>query len=564
MRILGSSGVWEIFIPGVREGSIYKFEIKSHNGDIFLKTDPFAFKTELVPSTASIVHDIHNYQWNDGEWLAARSSTDYHSKPVAVYEVHLGSWRRNPEKADEFLSYRDLAHNLVAHVKELGFTHIELLPVAEHPYGGSWGYQVTGYFAPTSRFGPPEEFKYFVDYCHRNGIGVIIDWVPAHFPKDAHGLAWFDGSCLYEHADPRQGEHRDWGTLIFNFGRNEVRNFLIANALFWFEHYHADGLRIDAVASMLYLDYSRKEGEWIPNRYGGRENLDAIDFLRRLNEVVHGTYPGVMMIAEESTAWPQVSAPTYLGGLGFGFKWNMGWMHDILEYMGSDSIHRKYHQDKLTFALLYAFHENFVLPLSHDEVVYGKRSLLGKMPGDNWQKFANLRLLYGFMFGHPGKKLIFMGGEFAQWNEWIHYQSLDLHLLEYEPHRKTMDYMRDILRLYQAEPSLYEVDYHHSGFQWIDFRDSENSVISFVRRAKNPDDFLLFVFNYTPVPRRGYRVGCPRPGFYREVLNSDSEIYGGSNMGNAGGVEAEEYAVQGQPYSLSLTLPPLGMLVLKQ
>jgi len=456
-----------------------------------------------------------------------------------------------------------LAHELVDYVKEMGFTHIELLPVAEHPFDGSWGYQVIGYFAPTSRYGSPEDFMYFVDHCHQNGIGVILDWVPGHFPKDAHGLAWFDGTALYEHFDPRVGEHKEWGTLIFNYGRNEVKNFLISNAVFWFEKYHIDGIRVDAVASMLYLDYSRNEGEWLPNRYGGRENLEAIDFIKELNALLYGYFPGIMAVAEESTAWPMVSRPTYLGGLGFGFKWNMGWMHDTLEYISKEAVHRKYHQGGLTFSLLYAFHENFILPLSHDEVVHGKRALLDKMPGDFWQRFANLRALYGYMFGHPGKKLLFMGGEIGQWVEWNCAQSLDWHLLQYEPHQKLQRFVKDINHVYRREPSLFEIDFEYTGFEWIDFHDADNSVMSFLRRGSNPDDILIFVCNFTPVPRFPYRIGVPRSGFYRELINSDSEIYGGGNMGNSGGVLAVDLPWQGRPYSIELTLPGLSVLILK-
>jgi len=495
--------------------------------------------------------------------MSERQGRDPLCLPVSIYEVHLGSWRRRPEEGNRFLTYRELTHELIEYVKDMGFTHIELLPVAEHPFDGSWGYQVTGYFAPTSRYGKPEDFMYFVDHCHQNGIGVILDWVPGHFPKDAHGLAWFDGTALYEHLDPRIGEHKEWGTLIFNYGRNEVRNFLLSNALFWFDKYHIDGIRVDAVASMLYLDYARKEGEWLPNRYGGRENLEAIDFIKELNELVYRYHPGVMTIAEESTAWPAVSRPTYLGGLGFGFKWNMGWMHDTLEYFSKDPIYRKYHQNNLTFSLLYAFHENFILPLSHDEVVHGKRALLDKMPGDFWQRFSNLRALYGYMFGHPGKKLLFMGGEIGQWNEWNYNESLHWHLLQYEPHQKLQRFVKDLNHLYKREPALYEIDYEWTGFEWIDFHDADNSILSFIRRSRNPEDFLVFVCNFTPVPRVAYRIGVPRPGFYRELLNSDSEIYGGGNMGNGGGVWAYPLEWQGRPYSLEMTLPGLSVIILK-
>lgn len=565
MRVRGSSGVWEIFIPGLGEGELYKFEIKSRlNDHIAVKADPYAFHFEVRPKSASIVYDITRYQWHDERWMAERAARNSLDAPMAIYEVHLGSWRHVPEEGHRFLTYRELAHLLVDYVVEMGFTHIELLPIMEHPLDESWGYQTIGYFAPTSRHGTPEDFMYFVDCCHRNGIGVILDWTPAHFPRDAHGLAYFDGTHLYEHADPRKREHPDWGTLVFNYGRNEVRNFLHGNALYWLEKYHLDGLRVDAVASMLYLDYSRKPGEWIPNIYGGNENLEAIDFLKRFNELAHGYHPGILTVAEESTAWPGVSRPTYLGGLGFSLKWNMGWMNDTLRYMAKDPIFRKYHHNDLTFSLLYAFTENFVLPLSHDEVVHGKRSLLDKMPGDMWQKFANLRLLLGFMYGHPGKKLLFMGGEFGQWWEWNSNASLDWHLLEFEPHRKLQAFVKDLNRLYRSEPALYQVDFDWNGFEWIDFHDWEKSIIAFVRKAKDPSDFLLFVCNFTPVPRQGYRIGVPEPGFYREILNSDSTYYWGSDVGNGGGVLAEPTPWQGRPYSISLTLPPLSVLVFKR
>lgn len=563
MRVLGSSGVWELFIPGLSEGEIYKYEIKTQDGAILLKGDPYSYLFEVRPKSASIVHHIEGYDWNDSKWMSGRPGRSLLHEPLSIYEVHLGSWRRRPEEGNRFLTYRELAHELVDYVREMGFTHIELLPVAEHPFDGSWGYQVTGYFAPTSRYGSPEDFMYFVDHCHQNGIGVILDWVPGHFPKDAHGPVWFDGTALYEHLDPKKGEHKEWGTLTFNYGRNEVKNFLISNALFWFDKYHIDGVRVDAVASMLYLDYSREEGEWIPNKYGGRENLEAIDFIREFNEVVYRYFPGIMTIAEESTAWPSVSRPTYLGGLGFGFKWNMGWMHDTLEYISKDSVYRKYHQSSLTFSLLYAFHENFILPLSHDEVVHGKRALLDKMPGDFWQRFSNLRALYGFMFGHPGKKLLFMGGEIGQWIEWNYNQSLDWHLLQYEPHQKLQRFVRDLNHLYKREPALYEIDFEWTGFEWIDFHDADNCALSFLRRGKNPDDIVIFVCNFTPVPRKSYKIGVPRPGFYRELLNSDSEVYGGSNMGNSGGVWASPLEWQGRPYSVELTLPPLSVTILK-
>jgi len=563
MRVLGSSGIWELFIPNIGVGEVYKYEIKDQAGNIFLKADPYGFQHELRPKTASIVADIDRYKWNDQQWIEKRRQTEPLQQPISIYEVHLGSWKRAVEDGNRFLTYRELAELLVDYVKQMGYTHIELLPVAEHPLDASWGYQVTGYYAPTSRFGSPEDFQYFVDYCHQNNIGVIIDWVPAHFPRDAHGLAYFDGTHLYEHADPRKGEHPDWGTLIFNYGRNEVRNFLIANALFWFDKYHIDGIRVDAVASMLYLDYSRKEGEWIPNKYGGRENLEAIDFLKRTNELIFSYFPGALSIAEESTAWPGVSKPTYLGGLGFNFKWNMGWMHDFLTYFSKDPIHRKYHHNMITFALLYAFQENFMLVLSHDEVVHGKRSLLDKMPGDFWQKFANLRALYGFMFGHPGKKLLFMGSEFGQWSEWQFDQSLDWHLLEYEPHQKLQKLVEDLNRLYQSEPALYKIDFDPSGFEWIDFLDAENSIISFMRKTDRPEDTLIFVCNFTPVYRENYRVGVPFLAHYKEILNTDSFIYWGSNKGNLGGLHSDEIPWHSHPYSLNLKVPPLATVIFK-
>jgi 1,4-alpha-glucan branching enzyme len=566
MRQHPGVGVWEIFIPQLGAGELYKYEIKGPRGELRVKTDPYAFRNELRPATASIVQDISKFAWHDENWLAARAAraASQFDHPMAIYEVHLGSWKRVVEENNRSLNYRELAHQLTDYVKDMGYTHVELMPVMEYPYDPSWGYQVTGYYAPTSRYGAPEDFAYFVDYLHQKNIGVILDWVPAHFPKDDTALRWFDGTALYEHADPRKGEHPDWGTLIFNYGRNEVRNFLLANALFWCEKYHIDGLRVDAVASMLYLDYSRQAGEWVPNRYGGRENIEAIDFLKRLNEVVHERHPGVMMIAEESTAWPSVSRPTYLGGLGFTFKWNMGWMNDFLRYMKEDPVHRKFHHHLITFSMLYAFTENFVLVLSHDEVVHGKRSLLDKMPGDVWQRFANLRLALGYMYGHPGKKLLFMGGEIGQWYEWNHAGSLDWHLLQFEPHRQIQKYIRDLNYLYVREPALYEVDYSWEGFQWIDFQDSDASLISFFRRAKNQNEIVVFACNFTPVPRLDYRLGVPLPGFYREVLNSDSEAYGGSNLGNYGGVQAEAKPWHGQPHSILIAFPPLATLIFKR
>ena len=564
MRFHSGAGIWEIFIPELREETVYKFEIKWRRfGFITHKTDPYAFYFERRPKTGAIVYDINQYVWRDDEWMEKRKARNALDAPISIYEVHLGSWMRAPEEGNRYLTYRELAHQLVEYVKQMGYTHIELLPVTEHPYGGSWGYQTVGYYAPTSRHGEPHEFAYFVDYCHRNGVGVILDWVPAHFPKDGHGLAYFDGTHLYEHSDPRKGEHQDWGTLIFNYGRNEVRNFLLGNALFWLEKYHIDGLRVDAVASMLYLDYSRKEGQWVPNVFGGRENLEAVDFLKRFNELVHEKHPGAITLAEESTSFPLVSRPTYAGGLGFDFKWNMGWMNDTLKYMGMDPIHRKYHHGKLTFSLMYAFSENFVLPLSHDEVVHGKQALLEKMPGDYWQKFANLRALYGYMYGHPGKKLLFMGGEFGQWIEWNHQRSLDWHLLGYDTHRHVLDYVRDLNKLYTQEPCLHEVDFDHTGFQWIDFQDANGSTIAFQRKARSPDDYLIFAINFTPVPRPSMRLGVPEAVYYKEVLNSDSWMYGGSNMGNSGGVMASTEEWAGWPCSIVVTLPPLAVIVLK-
>ena len=559
MRGIHPVGVWEIFIPGVEEDARYKFEIRARAGAILHKSDPFGAYFEVPPQTAAITRNRHRYDWQDAEWMSRRDASGAAlDRPMSVYEVHLGSWRRD---GDRMLTYRELAASLVPYVKEQGFTHIELLPVMEHPYSGSWGYQVTGFYAPTSRFGPPEDFKFFVDACHREGIAVILDWVPGHFPKDAHGLARFDGTALYEHEDPRQGEHQDWGTLIFNYGRNEVRNFLIGNALFWLDEFHLDGLRVDAVASMLYLDYSRDEGEWVPNRYGGRENLDAIDFLRRLNEATHERHPGAAIIAEESTAFPAVSRPVYAGGLGFTFKWNMGWMHDALKYASQDPVHRKWDHHHLTFSLLYAWTENFVLPFSHDEVVHGKGSMIGKMPGDEWQKAATLRLLYGFMFAHPGKKLLFMGCEFAQWREWNAEQSLDWHLLDEPRHAGIQRWVRDLNAFYVAQPALFERDFDASGFEWLDCADSENSVVSFVRRDAAGREVVVVV-NWTPVLREGYRIGVPREGFYRELLNSDAEPYGGSNAGNGGGVATEGIRSHGHDHSLLLSIPPLGCVFL--
>ncbi|MGA2073969.1 MAG: 1,4-alpha-glucan branching protein GlgB [Terriglobia bacterium] len=556
------SGVWENFIPEVHEGAVYKYHIESRYENYKVdKADPYGFAAEIRPQTASRVCDLESYTWNDNAWMAGRAKANALDAPISVYEVHLGSWRRVPEEGDRWLTYRELAPLLADYVHDAGFTHVEFLPVMEHPFDGSWGYETIGYFAPTSRFGSPADFMYMVDYLHQHGIGVILDWVPAHFPKDEAGLGYFDGSHLYEHADPRQGEHKDWHTFAFNYGRNEVQSFLISNALFWLDKYHVDGLRVDAVASMLYLDYGRREGDWIPNRYGGRENLDAIHFLRMLNERVYAAFPDILMIAEESTAWPQVSRPTHVGGLGFGLKWNMGWMHDVLDYMSMDPVFRSYHHNQITFGLLYAFAENFILPFSHDEVVYGKGSMLGKMPGDEWRKFANLRLLYGFMFGHPGKKLLFMGDEFGQGSEWNHDSSLDWHLLEYPLHAGVKRWVRDINTLYRGQPSMYELDFDSGGFEWVDCKDFQRSVISFLRRGRDPRHHLLFVFNFTPEVRNNYRVGVPAGGFWQEILNSDAPLYGGSGQGNFGGLAAAPLPIHGRPFSLNMTLPPLGLAV---
>jgi 1,4-alpha-glucan branching enzyme len=559
MRVRGASGVWEIFIPALCEGEVYKFEIRAKNGDVFLKADPYAQQMELRPATACVVHDSKTYRWGDQEWLASRPARQALDKPFSIYEVHLGSWRRTN---GDYLTYRELAHQLVEYCQWMGYTHIELLPITEHPFDGSWGYQTVGYFAPTSRFGSPDDFRYFVDHCHKNNIGVFLDWVPAHFPKDAFALARFDGTPLYEHEDPRLGEHKDWGTLIFNFGRNEVRNFLIASALFWLDQYHIDGLRVDAVASMLYLDYSRKEGEWLPNKYGGRENLEAVEFLKQFNHLIHERFPGAVTMAEESTSWPMVSRPTYLGGLGFTMKWNMGWMNDTLRYFSHDPIHRFYHHNELTFSMVYAFTENFILPFSHDEVVHGKGSMPAKMPGDDWQKFANLRALYGYMFTHPGKNLMFQGLEFGQWDEWRHDKSLDWHQAGYMPHRGLQLLVRDLNRLSQETPALHEVDFEHHGFEWLDCNDAENSTLSYIRKDRQ-GGLVVVILNLTPVPRTGYRLGIPQRGQYREILNTDSEIYGGSNMGNAGLVYSEDVPWMDKPHSIVLTLPPLSCLVLQ-
>ncbi len=563
MRKHPAVGVWEIFIPGIEEGAHYKFEIKGFHGDTFLKSDPLAFYSQHGQQTADIVFNLGRYQWADNSWMTSRSGKEWQREPVSIYEVHLGSWARIPEEGDRPLSYLEFSERLLDYVCDMGYTHIELMPIAEHPFDGSWGYQVTGYYAPTSRFGNPDEFRHFVDKCHQRGIGVILDWVPGHFPKDAFGLAEFDGTKLYEHADPRKGEHADWGTLIFNYGRNEVRNFLIANALFWLERYHIDGLRVDAVASMLYLDYSRNPGEWIPNCFGGRENLEAIAFLKQFNEVCYGRCPGIVTIAEESTAWPGVSRPTYLGGLGFGLKWNMGWMHDFLVYMSREPIHRRFHQGDVTFSLLYAFQEQFVLVLSHDEVVHGKRSLLDKMPGDLWQKFANLRMFYAWMYAHPGKKLLFQGGEFGQWEEWNYNKSLDWHLLQYPLHDGLRRMVQHLNYLYKKEPAFWSLDDTYEGFEWVDFHDADDSVLSFVRKGSD-GSCILFVVNATPVVRHDYRVGAPGEGWYEEILNTDAETYGGSNVGNYGGQQGQPIWWQGHSHSLMLTLPPLSVCAFKR
>jgi 1,4-alpha-glucan branching enzyme len=557
---LRDGGIWELFVPDLKPGDHYKYCVRSSWGAEQEKADPYAFFAEVAPRTASIVWSLSNYEWGDAGWMDARAQRNLLHEPVSIYEVHLESWKRKP--SHESLTYRELAHELVEYVKELGYTHIELLPIMEHPFSGSWGYQVTGYFAPTSRFGTPDDFRYFVDHCHQAGLGVILDWVPGHFPRDAHSLYRFDGTALYEHEDPRQGEHREWGTLIFNYGRNEVRNFLLSNALYWLREFHIDGLRVDAVASMLYLDYSRSEGEWIPNRFGGRENLEAIDFIKRFNELAHQE-PGAVTIAEESTSWPAVSRPVYTGGLGFTMKWNMGWMHDMFEYFSKDSIYRKYHQQLITFSMLYAFTENFVLPISHDEVVYMKRSLIYKMPGDEWQRFANARAFLAYMFAHPGKKLLFMGTEFGQTSEWNHDAQLEWNLLQYPAHSTLQTMVKELNWLYRREAPLYEVDDSYSGFEWINLEDAESSVITFIRFAKNREDFIVFACNFTPVPREGYRLGVPRAGLYREIFNTDSEMFGGSNLGNGGAVMAEDIPFHGRPASFAITLPPLAVVAFK-
>lgn len=582
MRKLGV-GVWGIFIPALEVGTKYKYEIKNQEGHIYEKSDPYGFFQEVRPNTASIVADLDQYQWQDSEWIKKRETSDPLKAPVSIYELHLGSWLHasadekmqllsgaaDPIPVNEtkigarYLSYYELVDKLIPYVKELGYTHIELLPIAEHPFDGSWGYQVTGYYAPTSRYGKPEDLMYFIDQCHANGIGVLVDWVPGHFPKDGHGLAFFDGTHLYEHADPRKGEHKEWGTLIFNYNRNEIRNFLVANALFWFDKYHIDGIRVDAVASMLYLDYDREDGEWLPNDYGGNEHLEAVEFLRQTNNLIFKYYPGVISVAEESTAWPMVSRPTYLGGLGFNLKWNMGWMHDNLKYFSMDPWFRQHHQNSLTFSMWYHFSENYMLALSHDEVVHGKSSIIGKMPGDEWQKFANVRALFGYMFTHPGKKTMFMSMELGQWNEWNVWTDLNWELLQHDSHRKLNDFFKALNGFYKQEPALYERDFEQEGFQWIDCADSRNSVISFIRRAKDPNDFLVVVCNFTPQTHHHYRIGVPEAGHYAEVFNSDQSAFGGSDAKNYGGVWTEDWGMHNMPFSVDLCLPPLGVVVIK-
>jgi 1,4-alpha-glucan branching enzyme len=558
LRSRHSSGIWEGFLSGVGKGALYKFHIHTkYLGYVVDKSDPLAFYSQVPPQTASVVWDL-DYSWSDQEWMNNRKIRNSMQAPISIYEVHLGSWKRVPEQDHRPLSYREMAVSLAEYVKKTGFTHVELMPVMEHPFYGSWGYQITGFFAPTSRYGSPQDFMYLVDYLHRQEIGVILDWVPSHFPNDEHGLVFFDGTHLYEHADPRKGSHPDWNTAIFNYGRNEVRSFLISSGLFWLDKYHVDGLRLDAVASMLYLDYSRNEGEWIPNQYGGRENLEAVDFIRRFNQEAYKSFPDIQTIAEESTAWPMSTKPSYVGGLGFGFKWDMGWMHDTLKYLSLDPVHRKYHHNELTFRSLYAFSENFIMPLSHDEVVYGKSSLLAKMPGDDWQKFANLRLFLGYMYAQPGKKLLFMGGEFGQWREWDHNSSLDWNLLDYDRHQGLHRWVEDINRLYNNEPALH-LDTDPAGFEWIDGSDSDNSVISFVRKGTGPGELMVVVCNFTPVPRTNYLVGVPCGGYWKEVLNSDAKEYWGSGIGNTGGVQAAPVPIHGRNYSLNLTLPPLAI-----
>ncbi len=563
LQARGNSGIWEGFISGVDKGALYKFHIRSHHhAHVVDKADPYGIFHEKPPRTASVVWNL-NYDWGDQEWMRTRGGRDSLNAPISIYEVHLGSWMRVPEEHNRPLTYRETAPRLAEYVQRMGFTHVEFLPVMEHPFYGSWGYQTTGYFAPTSRYGTPQDFMYLVDYLHQRDIGVILDWVPSHFPSDAHGLAYFDGTHLFEHADSRKGFHPDWKTHIFNYGRNEVRSFLLSSAMFWLDKYHADGLRVDAVASMLYLDYSRKQGEWIPNKFGGRENLEAIDFLRQFNAEAYKEHGDIQTIAEESTAWPMVSRPIYVGGLGFGMKWDMGWMHDTLIYFSHDPIHRKFHHNLLTFRMLYGFTENFVLPLSHDEVVHGKGSLIGKMPGDEWQKFANLRLLYGYMFAQPGKKLLFMGDEFGQVREWAHDTSLEWHVLQYSVHSGVQKWVEQLNRVYREQPALHELDNDPAGFEWVDCNDTAASVVSLLRKGRSPRETILVVCNFTPVAREAYRVGVPSDGYWRELLNSDASEYSGSGVGNLGGAKAEAHPAHGRPWSLTLRLPPLGALFLK-
>lgn len=561
MQVVGESGVFGLFVPGIGIDETYKFEIKTHQGDILEKSDPFANYAELRPNTASKVADLRGFEWTDDDWVNKRDEKFNIDIPMSIYEVHLGSWKRTLE--NDYLTYKDLAHDLVDYVTDMGYTHIELMPVSEYPFDGSWGYQVVGYFAPTSRYGKPEDFMYFVNHCHANGIGIIVDWVPAHFPKDAHGLANFDGTALFEHEDPKQGEHPHWGTKIFNFERNEVSNFLISNALFWIEKFHIDGLRVDAVASMLYLDYGKEEGEWIPNHSGGRENLGAVEFMRHLNSIVYGKHPGVHVIAEESTSWKGVSRPADHGGLGFGMKWNMGWMNDFLKYIEEDPIHRKYHHGDLTFSMIYAYTENFILVLSHDEVVHGKGSIINKMPGDYWQKFANTRAAYGFMYAHPGKKLNFMGGEFGQFHEWDEDKSLDWHLLEFDKHRELKNYVKDLNHMYKDNEAFWMDDFTPGGFEWLNCTDAEASIISFVRKGSNDNETVVVIANFTPVPREWHRVGVPFKGKYEEIMNSDQTYYGGSGMVNHGEVWSQEQEWDGRGQSIEVKIPPLGITVLK-
>lgn len=561
METVGATGIWTCFIPELGNGTLYKYYVQSVTGHKAEKTDPCSFACETRPKTASIVWDISDYKWNDQQWAKERESKNALNAPISIYEVHLGSWMRVPEEENRFLTYRELADKLVKYVTDMGYTHVEIMPISEHPLDASWGYQTTGYFAVTSRFGTPQDFMFLVDKLHQAGIGVILDWVPAHFPKDGHALGIFDGTHLYEHADPRLGEHQEWGTYTFNYGRYEVSNFLLSNAMFWFDKYHIDGLRVDAVASMIYLDYARKDGEWLPNQYGGRENIGALDFLRRLNERVYLDYPYAMMVAEESTAWPLVTRPPYVGGLGFGLKWDMGWMNDTLQYMHLDPVHRKFHHDKLTFRGLYAFSENFVLPLSHDEVVHGKGSLLDKMPGDHWQKFANLRLLLGYQYSQPGKKLMFMGGEFGHWIEWNFANSLDWHLLEFSTHQGIQKWTHDLNHLYKNESSLYEFDCNPNGFEWVDCQDNEQSILAYLRKGKYFKDSILVVLNFTPVPRWDYRIGVPLGGYWKELLNSDATEYGGSGIGNYGGVWSDNHWHHGREHSISIKVPPLSVMM---